>query len=48
MQFSKTEVIKSQWEGTAYTLKSTEGTSAVTPLLSTKWNQAPHVNDMCP
>ena len=44
----QTEVIKSQWEGTAYTLKSTEGTSAVTPLLSTKWNQAPHVNDMCP
>ncbi len=44
----QTEEIKTLWEGSASNLKSSTSTSAVTPLLSTQWNQAPYVNDKCP
>ncbi len=44
----QTDEIKSQWEGSVNNLKSTQSTSVVTPLLTTQWNQAPHVNDKCP
>jgi hypothetical protein len=47
--FSATTEIQKQWNS----LKENEqfpqkSLSAVTPLLSTKWNQSPYYNDLCP
>lgn len=42
----QTKLIEDLWKGSNSKLKSTK--SSVSPLLSTKWNQAPYVNAYCP
>lgn len=42
----QTKTIEALWTGSNNKLKSTQ--SSVSPLLSTKWDQAPYVNAYCP
>lgn len=45
------EIIDQQWNNLRKGSKAnarTEGTSAVSPLLQTKWNQSPYYNSLCP